>query len=88
MSRAAKAAPSFTVKVVVWVMNPGPIAEVSSRNVAPSNVDLVLAYICGLGGGRRVRGQSSVLSATASTRFSPCATMASRQASNVGSDGS
>ena len=31
----AKAAPSSMVKVVVWVMNPGPMAEVAMRNIAP-----------------------------------------------------
>ena len=31
----ANAAPSATVKFVVWVMNPGPMAEVAMRNMAP-----------------------------------------------------
>ena len=31
----AKAAPSCTVNVVVWVRNPGPIADVAIRNIAP-----------------------------------------------------
>ena len=43
MAKAA-AAPSFTVKVVVWVMNPGPIAEVAIRNIAPSKIDRVLIF--------------------------------------------
>ncbi|GMA87154.1 hypothetical protein GCM10025868_24040 [Angustibacter aerolatus] len=33
------------MKVVVWVMKPGPIAEVAMRNMAPSRVDRVLAFI-------------------------------------------
>ena len=41
----AKAAPSWTVKVVVWVMKPGPMAEVAMRNIAPSSVERVLAAI-------------------------------------------
>ena len=41
----AKAAPRETVKVVVWVMKPGPMAEVAIRNIAPISVDLVLAFI-------------------------------------------
>ena len=28
------------VKTVVWVMNPGPIAEVAIRKAAPNNADL------------------------------------------------
>ena len=32
----AKAAPSWTVKTVVWVMKPGPMALVAIRNMAPS----------------------------------------------------
>src|SRR5699024_10507199 len=32
----AKEAPSVWVKVAVWVMNPGPIAEVAIRKIAPS----------------------------------------------------
>ena len=32
----ANAAPSCTVNTVVWVMNPGPIALVAMRNMAPS----------------------------------------------------
>ena len=39
----ANAAPSWTVKVVVWVMKPGPMAEVAMRNIAPSRVDRVPA---------------------------------------------
>jgi hypothetical protein len=39
----ANAAPSCTVKVVVWVMKPGPMAEVAMRNMAPSRVERVLA---------------------------------------------
>ena len=35
----AKAAPSWTVKAVVWVMNPGPMALVAMRNMAPSRAD-------------------------------------------------
>ena len=31
----ANAAPSWAVKTVVWVMNPGPIALVAIRNMAP-----------------------------------------------------
>ncbi|GEK67809.1 hypothetical protein PDE01_13290 [Paracoccus denitrificans] len=30
----AKAAPSFAVKVAVWVMKPGPMAEVAIRKIA------------------------------------------------------
>jgi hypothetical protein len=30
----AKAAPSFVVKVAVWVMKPGPMAEVAIRKIA------------------------------------------------------
>lgn len=30
----AKAAPSFVVKVAVWVMNPGPMADVAIRKMA------------------------------------------------------
>ena len=33
----AKAAPSCTVNTVVWVMNPGPIALVAMRNMAPNS---------------------------------------------------
>lgn len=32
----AKAAPSCTVKTVVWVMKPGPMALVAMRNMAPN----------------------------------------------------
>ena len=32
----AKAAPSWAVKTVVWVMKPGPMALVAIRNIAPS----------------------------------------------------
>jgi hypothetical protein len=39
----ANAAPSWTVNVVVWVMKPGPMAEVAMRNIAPSRVERVLA---------------------------------------------
>src|SRR3712207_7057169 len=39
----ANAAPSWTVNVVVWVMKPGPMAEVAMRNIAPSRVDRVPA---------------------------------------------
>ncbi|WP_231747759.1 hypothetical protein [Auraticoccus cholistanensis] len=39
----ANATPSWTVKAVVWVMNPGPMAEVAIRNMAPTSVDRVLA---------------------------------------------
>src|SRR3954454_13806841 len=38
----AKAAPNCTVKAVVWVMKPGPMAEVAIRNIAPSRVERVL----------------------------------------------
>jgi len=41
----AKAAPNFTVKVVVWVMNPGPMADVAMRNIAPSTVARVLSFM-------------------------------------------
>jgi len=41
----ANAAPSSTVKLVVCVMNPGPIAEVAIKNIAPIKVDRVLADI-------------------------------------------
>ena len=30
----ANAAPSVLVKIAVWVMNPGPMAEVAIRNTA------------------------------------------------------
>ena len=33
----ANAAPSDTVNVAVWVMNPGPMAEVAIRKIAPSS---------------------------------------------------
>ncbi|GAA1315301.1 hypothetical protein GCM10020360_18350 [Nonlabens tegetincola] len=33
----AKAAPSVAVKVAVWVMKPGPIAEVAIKKIAPSS---------------------------------------------------
>ena len=35
------AAPSWTVTVVVWVVKPGPMAEVAMRNTAPSSVERV-----------------------------------------------
>jgi hypothetical protein len=38
----ANAAPSCTVNVVVWVMKPGPMAEVAIRNIAPIRVERVL----------------------------------------------
>src|SRR3954467_15555808 len=38
----ANAAPNCTVKAVVWVMKPGPMAEVAIRNIAPSRVERVL----------------------------------------------
>jgi hypothetical protein len=41
----ANAAPSCTVNVVVWVMKPGPMAEVAIRNIAPISVDRVLVFI-------------------------------------------
>jgi hypothetical protein len=41
----ANATPSSTVKAVVWVMNPGPIAEVAIRNIAPIRVERVLEDI-------------------------------------------
>ena len=41
----ANAAPSSTVKAVVWVMNPGPMAEVAIRKMAPMSVLRVLALI-------------------------------------------
>ena len=37
----ANAAPSWTVTVVVWVVKPGPMAEVAMRNTAPSSVERV-----------------------------------------------
>ena len=33
------------MKVVVWVMKPGPMADVAIRNIAPIRVDRVLAFI-------------------------------------------
>ena len=33
----ANAARSWTVNVVVWVRNPGPMADVAIRNIAPRN---------------------------------------------------
>ena len=35
----ANAAPSWTVKTVVWVMKPGPMALVAMRNMAPSRAE-------------------------------------------------
>ncbi len=46
----ANAAPSSTVKAVVWVMKPGPIAEVAMRNIAPSSVERVLVAMREPGG--------------------------------------
>src|SRR5690606_13228460 len=37
----AKAAPSWTVNSVVWVMNPGPMALVAIRKTAPSKALLL-----------------------------------------------
>ena len=34
----AKAAASWLVKATVWVMKPGPMAEVAIRNMAPRNL--------------------------------------------------
>ena len=46
----AKAAPSWAVKVVVWVMKPGPMALVAIRNMAPiSAVRRLLAMLRMLG---------------------------------------
>jgi hypothetical protein len=39
----ANAAPSRAVNVVVWVMNPGPMAEVAIRNIAPSTAPRLVA---------------------------------------------
>jgi hypothetical protein len=39
----ANAAPSWAVNVVVWVMNPGPIALVAIRNIAPSTAPRLVA---------------------------------------------
>ncbi|MFI6829093.1 hypothetical protein ACIBG5_18445 [Kribbella sp. NPDC050241] len=41
----ANAAPSDTVNSVVWVMNPGPIAEVAIRNIAPISVDRLPVFM-------------------------------------------
>lgn len=56
----AKAALSSTVKLVVWVMKPGPMAEVAMRNIAPSRALRLLAR------GIWVRGSVAVASSIGS----------------------
>ena len=53
----ANAAPSSAVKAVVWVMKPGPMAEVAIRNMAPRRAVLPWAE----GGACRVAASTSVV---------------------------
>ena len=47
----AKAAASWSVNATVWVMKPGPMAEVAIRNMAPRNLRRPLSWGSGTGSG-------------------------------------
>jgi hypothetical protein len=56
----AKAAPSWAVNVAVWVRNPGPMALVAIRKIAPSTAERAAASFTGRCGAE-LRGVSWVM---------------------------